>query len=87
MAEQSGYGRYVQFLQQHISVNIQRGYYYCVLGTVNNLEAWTNFFHAIDSKKGKSSTLSQRYVVTMPPDYSAFWRNLVTTIPFAFFLV
>ena len=55
MADQSGESRSAQFLKQRISVDIQRGNCYCVLGTVKESRGLDEIFHILDSKKGKSS--------------------------------
>ena len=55
MAEKSGESRSAQFLKQRISVDIQRGNCYCVLGTVEESRGLDEFFYISDSKTGKSS--------------------------------
>ena len=55
MAEQSGESRSVQFFKQRISIDIQRGNCYCVLGTVKESRGLDEIFYILDSKKGKSS--------------------------------
>ena len=55
MADQSGESRSAQFLKQRISVDIQRGNCYCVLGTVKESRGLDEIFYILDSKKGKSS--------------------------------
>ena len=57
MAEQSGESRSVQFFKQRISIDIQRGNCYCVLGTVKESRGLDEIFYFSDSKKGKSSVL------------------------------
>ena len=57
MAEQSGESRSVQFFKQRISIDIQRGNCYCVLGTVKESRGLDEIFYILDSKKGKSSVL------------------------------
>ena len=57
MADQSGESRSVQFLKQRISVDIQRGNCYCVLGTVKESRGLDEIFYILDQKKGKSTVL------------------------------
>ena len=57
MADQSGKTRSVQFLKQRISVDIQRGNCFCVLGTGEEIRGLDEIFYILDLKKGKSSLL------------------------------
>ena len=57
MVDQSGGTRSVQFLSQRISVDIQRGNYFCVLGTVTESRGLDKIIYILNLKYGKSGFL------------------------------